>query len=1150
MKKQLLSMLLLAAGIGSAYADNHSVGDYIYTPNGRFKVQSENLISNGDFADGTITGLTSINGTQPTDTFTVETGAGPNGQNVINVAIATGSQKGDNKALSTNLHFKTTAESGKHYVVTYKVKGFGGSSTTSGTNVDGRNTNYQSVFINEDGNATGSNKEFPWLTYGEAWTTVTYDIASDTDGFLNLVLYNMQANHQFTDFGVYEVTQVNDDRLLKDAIAQIQYFQDNKDLFPSEQDLLDEPLGDLQNALNSDMEAEEQAGTISGIFAEDGPVTYFLKANGADVSSYFTNFTFDNVATIAANKGAASGWTTQNGSVGRSGWGIEAPVGNFTTNHVYKQFQAYNVNSSSSTNLAEGWYYQTKNLPAGKYLYTVMAQAHQYYQDGRGGSSTYTYLDYSNQYPGAIKFFINGDTVTIDSVPTTRGLTVNHVFDVKEDGDKTIGFYVGATDNYRNGCVRLDNVNLILLGQTDEDVQGYFYKASVADAANALKVMVDSANVVCGKSEYIYGKEILKAVAAEGQATYDAFVAQYDKESVDTLNAEMKIVRSAIQAHYNTNSLYTTLAASIASAEEAYADADRTTGKDALNAALTTAKGIYEGITAKDAPDAADSTALQNGNAAIVKAVNDFYAANAGYASAGDMSELIVNPNFASNGSGWVVTNDTDSKQVWKYGSDSNFKGGKKIYAYRGKTTAPKNKAVQTISVDYNGLYVFKFQAYAYSDGGCNGNAEDPMPVWFTTQVGENGKIDSVNIKTSAFEPQWFEARTIVTGAPTTITFGLDALENHGLTYEADLYNAWGHGTYANGYGYGGNELYYYGDYAKYVADSTAAAIAPTRDSLQKVVDAANALKGSVRNPNNVDTSPFTTAIAEAQAAVNNANVTLEALNAQFPMMEEATNAFLLSGVWPAEGTSFDLSFAIKNPKFNDEADAYAGWTITGDTLTIGADGYLYRYNNLGRVLNVRYEQTVENLPAGAYSFGANESWRTSLAKTSDNVTDFSYYLNIDREPGYVYVVANGDSTAASCVLSGGKVNDANDTWTYDNGEMLTYYSYTHTPSMTGYFDKGMFLNEVLFNVGSDKKATIAMSAVDAPMTSQVYMRGPQLLFWGDNAQTGIEGINAGNNVINVNAAVYNLIGVKVANSRTGLAKGLYIQNGKKFVVK
>ena len=118
----------------------------------------------------------------------------------------------------------------------------------------------------------------------------------------------------------------------------------------------------------------------------------------------------------------------------------------------------------------------------------------------------------------------------------------------------------------------------------------------------------------------------------------------------------------------------------------------------------------------------------------------------------------------------------------------------------------------------------------------------------------------------------------------------------------------------------------------------------------------------------------------------------------------------------------------------------------------------------------------------------------------------------------------------------------------------MTASDYSHMPGAAALFDCGHYLGSVAFTVDFGGQATVGLSVEELPAMSFVAARGPKLLFWGDEVADGIGNVTVGNAGANaISGDVYTLSGVKVrsdATSLDGLGKGIYIVNGKKYVVK
>lgn len=1133
-------MLSLFAGVTGAFA--YEAGDYVYTINGRFQVSGDNLVTNGDFSDGTNGWTNTAGGALSTDTFTVDPGLGPDGENSLYVAASGAVDAGVLGNGSANMMRSIPVTPGL-YVISYKVKGGSETATTSNSGGNSvRCANFQSVYYSSTPvqsviGTKSENQISKYVTYRaeDGWYEIAYNFTVGEAGFINFLLFNLNVGDSFTDFSVMRATQVLDDREVTDLYNEWKAYVD----------AAGENANDNSGFLNEIWPLVEAAGTGDDDPSIIGPgddamfnindpnaVSDFLKDeyvaqafnqflydNSVDVSTFLRNFTFDG--------GSYSGWT-----VTGSDWRVVDPDGNFTTSWLRHD-------RPSNITLGEGQVEQSYNLPAGRYLYMVQAQAHKYFMNGSGtsGDNSQTIPDYYGQIEG-LRMFMADKSLELTDVPAWKGKKYSILADLPA-GEKTFGFYdCGGGGENIGGHRRFDNVCLRMFGADSVEVITYVYNNV---ARYALQVMRDSAQKVHDMATYPFGKAVLKDSIAKSDAVLNLGIEKATRADIARAQQQMDWMRAAVQAYYTINAEYTALGDQIATANEAYADEERTEGKTELQAAITTAQNYYNEI---QQTQVRDSATIVSHTDALNKAVADYYAANAGYRFPGDIA--IVNPTFADDGEGWTVTSSSESKEAWKYGSDENFTGGSKIYANRGTTTTPDNSVFQTVNLPYNGMYELTFQAYANGQGrNSDGNLNDTINVWFVTEM--NGVKDSLNIHTGSgdagwFTPQNYTVRLFIENAPVDLTFGIDALNN---TPDYPLSSG---DKVATNYAYGSNKLTFYGDYDKYLKDSIAAVMQPTRDSLQKAIDAASALLGEARNPNGVSITPFSTAINTAQGVCSDPDASLDDLNAQFPALAEATNAFMVSGVWPAAGKYYDLTGLIKNADFVDENANFAEWTTTGavSSFVPTSTGYVCYYQNAEDVMtSTSFTQTVTGLPKGKYEFLMYGTYRYENPKEEVwNPEDYG-------ENTFMYISANDGVDYVDGMLQEGMLDEATNNWVLGKNRIITLYDYRHTPYAEDYFNSGFYRASVPFDV-TDGNATVGMTIEGLPITSMIFFKGPQLLFWGDTVVDGINGVQDGNSA-DQPGDIYTISGVKVranATSFEGLGKGIYIKNGKKYVVK
>ncbi len=1164
MKKRLLSISLALLGYLGASAAYES-GGYYYNEAGRWMINGDNLLTK-NLSDGLAAfGFKHTNvadlGEAIADTFEVVT---TDGMAAIQVNKTGGEGTGGELFLSQYL-----SDAGV-YVVTYKVKSAGEARQLSQNTSSGYNTNYQHIFLNDDGTTTCDATEETGnggvslarnLRYSDTWKEMSYTFTVSGPKFLNLRFFNLLVGDQLADFGIYKISEVGDDRVIKEYKDIISGYLNNQTDFPNDREGLEELLDGLDEIdLTSPLDGSQ-------LEEADGMISSFLDANTVDVSSYFSNWDFS-----GGNSGEAKGiknWTAAGGHSGRWGVATRYARGVDYGDGKYIAFQAYPCQFSDYSTSAD--LYQTVPLPAGRYMFTCKASGNYHYRVSDSDKNGVVVCDSVT----GMGMYVNNDTLwfnTVKTISPTKANRYSMIGTVAEGEQLTVGYHTPGMIVKIGGAYAYSPVEIRLLGgKTQDDVDKFFYEAKVKTNAEALKVMVDSANKVKVDPQYFYCKDSLATVADHGQQVYDAYYNVYTDESADTLSKEMVAVRNGIRLLYSLNSTYTQLNGIIAEAETLLADETRP-AKGELKTAIDAAKAVINGLTVGLKPTETDSANIADQITALPIAMEKFYIANASYNAPAKLN--VINPYFA-NKTGWNVVNSGESKEVWKYGSDATFTNGTKIYAYRGTTTAPANAVYQTVTLANNGHYEIAFEAYAYGEKR-NGTITDPIGVYFVKQLGgEDGvlatgedaaKIDSVIVHTESLNNAVkYKVAFDVNNAPVNFTFGLDALSNTGDEFDKVK------GNFANGYGYGGNELLFYGAYDKYKADSIAAVIKPTRDSLQAVINTANALKAEVRNPNNVDTTPFQNAISEAQGVVNNEAATLDEINAQFPKMTDATNAFLISGVWPAVGKYFDLTTLIKNPKFNEGDDNFDGWEygtfeigetpMASDTLyNSSGTGLLWKYfgGDTHDYANLKghskLTQTLAGLPAGNYLYSANMTYR--------NVTKSTYSIDTSIETDYTtevcWIVANDEKTAATGLLQvkGAKVEGTGDNSTYvlPGGESFTNYAYTHTVGVADLFAAGYYRNYLSFTLKEKSDVALGFLIDGLRVVGQAFFYNPELRFYGDGDNTGIENVNAaGENGKFVPGAVYTLSGTQVranATSLKNLGKGVYIMNGKKYVVK
>ena len=510
-------MLSLFAGVTGAFA--YEAGDYVYTINGRFQVSGDNLVTNGDFSDGTNGWTNTAGGALSTDTFTVDTGLGPDGENSLYVAASGAVDAGVLGNGSANMMRSIPVTPGL-YVISYKVKGGSETATTSNSGGNSvRCANFQSVYYSSTPvqsviGTKSENQISKYVTYRaeDGWFEIAYNFTVGEAGYINFLLFNLNVGDSFTDFSVMRATQVLDDREVTDLYNEWKAYVD----------AAGENANDNSGFLSEMWPLVEAAGTgtgdetvigpgddamfnindpdaVSGFLADEyvsAAFNQFLLDNSVDVASFMRNFTFD--------AGSYSGWT-----VTGSNWSVSDADGNFTTRWVKHD-------RPSNITLSEGQFEQSYNLPAGKYLYMVQAQAHKYFMNGSGtsGDNSQTIPDYYGQIEG-LRMFMADKTLELTDVPAWKGKKYSIIADLPA-GEKTFGFYdCGGGGEGIGGHRRFDNICLRMFGADSVEVITYVYNNV---AREALKIMRDSAQKVHDMPTYPFEKAVLKDSIAKSDA--------------------------------------------------------------------------------------------------------------------------------------------------------------------------------------------------------------------------------------------------------------------------------------------------------------------------------------------------------------------------------------------------------------------------------------------------------------------------------------------------------------------------------------------------------------------------------------------------------------------------------------------------------
>lgn len=1083
--------------------------DYFYTNSARYKVIGENLFTQGSPEDNPSAWKNhgGISLDQAVTAFAVENEGGPDGGKYLKV-LSSGEDAGI-------LNSDVMLEAGGLYLVTYKVKG---TAARTNNNLGTKSSNTQNFFVNADGSLNTSASGYKAVSnqfyYYDEWQQVnaTVAISAETPLFLVATFYNLLEGDGFADFAVYPVEKVSDDRVLQRYIDRAKLLLTIPEL-TNGRGALQGMLEEMETFIETNESDSEQTDYLEGLKSR---ITKFLDANGADAAPYFTNFTFDQTSNPKANA-AVSGWGTG------SRWGSENANAIFETIHAVQWI-------GNNYELGRGAITQERALPAGKYLMVISAM-------GYDNPNKSDIIDYKAKVKG-IRMFINADSLELEDLPSWNPKSYAKVFTVNEGENVKVGVQNEAVSN--SNFIAFDNHYLYLLGSTTEQLDDFVNAKKLADAQTALQTVINQAKDDLVNAEYIFGKDVLTDSITKSEQILAAET--FPATSPDVLATQKTYMQNAINAYRTLNVEVVGLKTDIDDCRSLVANDEYEEGKPALQSAIDVAQTFYDAIT----PAVRDSAAIMKTDSVLVAARADFYLANASLKTPGMIE--IVNPTFADGSSskgsaipGWDAGGfNQNSKSGWGTYKSGIWTTGIALYYNRNSSTTEKKYIAQEVKLEHPGVYEFSAECKA-----CHQNKSKNTPnngvYWFVGDAGtyNETKFDSVGIYTPYIDgelasPVRYKVRVVIS-EPRSVRFGCDAIGNKAAT-NIDI---------------SGCEVRYFGPYDKYVADSVKAVVQPTIDSLAAEIAIAQDLKNTSRNKENCATAvqAFEAAISHAEV-VKSKEVTsladLQSLNDEITTLIAAENAYKVSGVWPAEGTFFDLTSYIRNAELTDTLSnatgelTFAEWLYDGNTAYFGEDALMTYVFNADSKADMKIHQMLEGMPAGKYQFMANATYKLETdGTTTPQDEDMNALIAQYNQDNGFYVVANAASATMKGVLTGCE----EDKWS----GIITSWNYRHHHP-AGILDGNNFNNILTFDItaADGGKIDLGIEAKGAKATQLIWAKNFALYFWGDNAGdlSGIESIGCEKQ--KTDGAVYNLQGQRVTTPK----HGLYILNGRKFYVK
>lgn len=763
MKKRLLMQLLAVVCVVGTYAAN--VGDYLYTATAKFKVSGANAFVNGAFATGFGTEWTDGKDGEPGALWGVETGKGPNGENVV---ISKGAASAEGKA--DTLAYVLPLETGVYTISYYAKVETAFLSNTKGT------TNCLNIFLDDNGSVTDTTG-YVGVAANAAltteWQQVVYSFEVVGSKFLCINISGMATNAQFTGFEIYPVKEVYDTRIAERELAYMTKLYNEAD-FTKEKEQLAEVMAPFQDYLANPTDAADSPGEWEGLFeASTQAINTYLDANAGNA----VGTTVDGMSTPRyLSDWAGSGWgysqwnsySNANRGTWRTiggRWGFSPNDGSLERpeNDGYVFSAGIQVGNDYTLDcgmaLVDTIFKNTSMVP-GKYMFSIEAQAVAARYSSNSDVQNYGYGSNDGIKIAGPWMWIGTDTLAFK--PATEEEQLNHptwrfadtetvlngqnwqrlyvIGEIKEGENITGGFHFPVVES-TGGRYSLRNPEFRVVGKTQAEIDHFYAYDQLKSLRETLFTRLENANNDNAKTiddGYPWGHKELTDSITKYQKKYDDLLTVVDADGTekdpsrvtleykDEIAAAITSMNTARTNFANINKGYQTLKADVATCNETYADeayAGATAAeKSAFKTVIDASQAMVDATT-----EVAQYDEFMHQDTLLLTARQDYMMIPATFANPTDLKFSLANggfeawgtsePNYTSTRTinGWTFWEGPDFKQ-WQIRNNDAYESGKCANVWRGTTVGPNAKANQVFKLTRPGVYMYRAKAYGTDD--------------------------------------------------------------------------------------------------------------------------------------------------------------------------------------------------------------------------------------------------------------------------------------------------------------------------------------------------------------------------------------------------------------------------------------------------
>ena len=531
MKKFTLSCLFAAMAL---VAGAWNSGDYVYTKVAKYKITGADLVTNGQFAEGSTDGWTATDeATAPL--ATVFAGAEDEGVQVLP----------GQTALTAGMYQAIKIDAGGTYVVSLKVRGATAGFTDLDLNAD--NTNYINAYFNTDGTLgikggtnnvdltygeNGVNGGYPFSFNADDFTEVFFAVEAPQDG--NIIIDLRGLNEGLTIAGVecHTAEEVYDDRIANDRIEYFgKYIADGSFEGKDYYDDFMSYVQAVQDAIASNATPAEMATHMENL---ESCWALFAEANFSNVLNLVA--TTDGTANTGNHSANWMNWTSKWNKLssdynGKAPWTWSTDRWCHKTAAANSPLQIQWMRGAGSNDTWNNIATLTTELQPGTYFWGVT---------GQGGMMTLNKNRWVRSWAdecAETKLFFNGDTVLVGILNAARNQDYVVKFELAEAKEITLGLICNNVSSSASAGFDVQFYNPVLYkvldgGLTPEELA---YIDAVGVQLEALLGRIAVANDYLAETQVLlpWGKEDLKVGAAEAQARYDEWAALTEDDILD-----------------------------------------------------------------------------------------------------------------------------------------------------------------------------------------------------------------------------------------------------------------------------------------------------------------------------------------------------------------------------------------------------------------------------------------------------------------------------------------------------------------------------------------------------------------------------------------------------------------------------------------